>query len=328
MRKLWIWLVLLVATAALLVAWRWAPLPTLLSSLDRIGLDRTSAPTHLADPASLVLPAVDSQRLLSDLDTLTFRRYDEAERQRARDYLQQALEQAGWTVQLQPFSGGINLIAERAGTDPSLSKILLGAHYDTVEDSPGADDNATSVATVLEAARLLGPTPTPRTLQLALFDLEEQGLLGSRAFVEQSADKATLVGAIILDMLGYACTQPGCQSYPPLPIRPPSDRGDFLAAIGDQGHPQLLNSLVNQTDLPSVYTLAVPTFGKIGSDLIRSDHAPFWEAGIGAVLITDTANFRNPHYHQPSDTLETIDSTFFVGSAQMVINAVARLLQS
>ena len=93
--------------------------------------------------------------------------------------------------------------------------------------SPGADDNATGVASVLEVARLLGSRPTPRTLQLALFDREELGLLGSRAFVADKKHLENLQGAIVMDMVGFACHQVGCQKYPQgLPVVPPSDKGD------------------------------------------------------------------------------------------------------
>lgn len=319
-RKLWLWLIILLTTAILLIAWRW-------QGVSWVGLIGQS-PDRVANPIEITLPKVDADRLLSDLKFLAFERHGNSDRQRSRAYIRRVLEAAGWQVEEQPFLDGVNLYAERSGSDPNLKAVLLGAHYDTVDASPGADDNGTGVATVLETARLLGQLVTPRSLQLVLFDLEESGLFGSKAYVEQ-IDKTQLRGAIVLDMVGYRCETAGCQSYPSvLPIRPPTDRGNFLAAIGDQGHPELLNSFVNQDNLPPVLTLAVPTLGGVASDLVRSDHAPFWDKGIGAVLVTDTANFRNPHYHQPSDTVETIDAEFFVGSAQQIINAIARLLQS
>lgn len=323
MRKLWIWITILVASALLVLLWNWQGM------LPFGFTGNPSVPSQARQvPPSFSLPKLDADRLMTDLEALAFNRYRQDDRQRARDYIVKTLEVSGWTVQQQTFPRGVNLYAERVGTDPALPAVLLGAHYDSVEPSVGADDNATGVATVLEAARLLGQQATPRTLQLVLFDLEEEGLLGSKAFVE-SLSNGSLVGAIVLDMVGYACETAGCQSYPPvLPIHPPTDRGNFLAVLGDQGHAQLLDSFVNQSDLPQVLTLAIPTFGGLAPDMVRSDHAPFWKKGIGAVLVTDTANFRNPHYHQPSDTLETIDPDFFAGSAQLIINAVARLLQS
>ena len=324
--KRWVWLALLVLT--MLVTWvNWQRSPL----LQVVHQGKDTQLVQRAKPAPM--PTVDSQRLLNDLESLTFNRYAETDRAKARRYIFRALHKAGWTAQEMPFTSGthsgVNLYADRPGSEPSAGAILLGAHYDSVERSPGADDNATSVAIVLEAARVLSAA-TPRTLKLVFFDLEEIGLLGSQAFIEDPSQQENLQGAIILDMVGYACHQAGCQSYPPmLPITPPTDRGDFLAVIGNQGHPALIDSFAQspRPTLPQVLTLAIPTFGDFTPDLVRSDHAPFWKKGLGAVLVTDTANFRNPNYHQPTDTLETIDREFFLGSAQVIVNAVTALLQ-
>jgi hypothetical protein len=323
--KRWFWLVLLILTTlGVLAFWQRSP------------FSFTPPPTQLVQQVRppVTLPTVDAQRLLTDLEALAFNRFMPDDRQQVRQYVTRSLEQSGWTVQELPFEGGVNLYAERAGSDPDAGDILLGTHYDSVERSPGADDNATSVTVLLETARLLN-TPTPRTLKLLFFDLEELGLLGSQAFANDPAQQESLKpdrlkGAVILDMVGYACYEAKCQSYPPvLPITPPTDRGDFLAVIGNQGHPGLIESFTQNTRpaLPQVLTLAIPTIGNFAPDLVRSDHTPFWQKGLGAVLVTDTANFRNPHYHQPTDTIETIDREFFLGSTQIIVNAVTTLLQ-
>ncbi|MEO1211323.1 MAG: M20/M25/M40 family metallo-hydrolase [Cyanobacteria bacterium J06638_20] len=317
MRKFRLWL--LVGLSALLVtAW---------------GCRTALSPAPLA--ISQTIPAevsedliVEGDRLMAHVEALSFPRFDDVDRDRTRDYLQQELEREGWLVTEQTFAEGINVVATRPGTDPDAEIVILAAHYDTVAQSPGADDNATGVAVLLEAARLFAPLETDRTLQLVFFDQEEAGLLGSTAFAETVMPSPTRV-AIALDMVGYACNEPGCQTYPNgLPIEPPSDRGNFLAAIGDQPHSFLLSAFQSQTGatLPPVLTLAVPQVGALTPDFLRSDHAPFWEQGIGAVLVTDTANFRNPHYHQPSDTLDTLDPIFFRGSAQIILNAIYQLL--
>lgn len=196
--------------------------------------------------------------------------------------------------------------------------------------SPGADDNATGVASVLEVARLLGSRPTPRTLQLALFDREELGLLGSRAFVTDKKHLENLQGAIVLDMVGFACHQVGCQKYPQgLPVVPPSDKGDFLVVVGDMEPATLLDAFQSSgQEIPPVLTLPVPLKGMLMPDTLRSDRAPFWYRGVGAVLLTDTANLRTPHYHQPSDTPATLDKSFFTASAQLVVNATTKLLEA
>lgn len=274
---------------------------------------------------------VSREKLLAHIRALNYRRYTEAERDRTRTYLIKSLKQLGWKPELQLFAGGVNIFAQRQGTDPKAGSILVGAHYDTVSVSPGADDNATGVAVVLEVARLLGSRSTPRTLQLALFDREEEGLLGSRAFVADEKHLENLQGAIVMDMVGFACHQVGCQKYPQgLPVVPPSDKGDFLAVVGDMEHATLLDAFQpsGQDNLPPVLTLPVPLKGMLMPDTLRSDHAPFWYRGVGAVLLTDTANLRTPHYHQPSDTPTTLDKSFFTASAQLVVNATTKLLDS
>ncbi|MBD2088789.1 M28 family peptidase [Microcoleus sp. FACHB-1515] len=295
--------------------WKWSPRPQAIE-------------VNFAQ-AQINPPTLNADRLWNDLRSLAFRRYAGIDRSRARRYILRSLTEAGWTPQAQTFAQGVNIVAERLGTNPAAGKILLGAHYDSVATSPGADDNATAVATVLEAARLFSTIDTPRSLQLVLFDEEETGLLGSSAFVDR-LQSDELQGAVILEMLGYACYESGCQQYPGnLPIDPPTDRGDFLAILGDRGHMPLIHSFeqAQRSNLPPIVTLPVPLARFLPPDLLRSDHAPFWKNGFGAVLVTDTANFRTPHYHQPSDTIDTIDRSFFTGAAQLVVNALTTLLQ-
>lgn len=283
------------------------------------------------DKPSMTAPKIDGNRLFSHVQSLAYERVNDSDRDRARTYISQTLEEYGYAVTSLPFDGGVNLVAERPGTDPDAGTILVGAHYDTVPGAPGADDNATGVATVLEVARLLGSTSRARSLQLAFFDLEETGLLGSFAFVAGHVNPDTLRGAVILEMMGFACHTPGCQTYPAgLPSALLPDTGTFLAVLGDTEHLPLLNafSAEDSQELPAVVSLPIPARGALTPDVLRSDHAPFWLQGIGAVMVTDTANFRNPNYHQPSDLPETIDRSFFNGSAQRVVNAVANLLDS
>ncbi|MCC5899017.1 MAG: M28 family peptidase [Phormidium sp. BM_Day4_Bin.17] len=275
-------------------------------------------------PISDSAPKIDGDRLFQTVEALAFPRFEEGDRRRARDYLRGELETAGWTVQNHEFDEGVNLVAQREGTQPNATTILLGAHYDTVPDSPGADDNASAVATVLEAARLL-TTPTPQALRLVLFDREEIGLQGSFAYVSpETVDN--LSGAIILEMTGYACRERGCQTYPPgLPDSLP-EQGDFLGVVGNLPYRHLTDAFQNRShsSFPDIVTLNVPV-GPI-LDLLRSDHAPFWLVGAPAVMVTDTANFRNPHYHRPSDTPETLDRPFLEGSAQAVVDVLHHLL--
>jgi len=272
---------------------------------------------------------VDSNQLFAHVQKLNFQRYGKMERMYTRSYITNELRKFGWQPQLEKFPQGVNIFTQRPGTNKTAGAILIAAHYDTVPASPGADDNTTGIAVILEIARLFNSASTPKTLQLAFFDQEETGLLGSKAFVSQPTHLKNLQGAIIIDMVGYACYTSGCQKYPTgLPVTPPSDKGDFLAVVGDLETLPLLNTFSNSSEnLPKILKLPIPFKGLLTPDTLRSDHAPFWYQGVGAVLVTDTANLRNPHYHQPSDIPENIHREFFTGAAQIIINATSSLLK-
>lgn len=330
--KKWFWLVLL-ALVVLSGIWFSVQRPSSVDATSFKPAPTSRSESSNSNPASIPQPVpapdVDSKQLFRHIQALNFKRYTASSRDRARHYLTQSLKKLGWSPTLQPFEGGVNVFAQRQGTDPEAGAVLVAAHYDTVPVSPGADDNASGVAVVLEVARLFGSRPTPRTLQVAFFDQEEVGLRGSLAFTANKAHLENLRDVIVLDMLGFACYTPGCQRYPDgLPITPPTDRGNFLAVVGDLEHSPLLNAFQKSAQLllPPVLTLPVPLKGLLIPDVLRSDHAPFWYQGVGAVLLTDTANLRSPHYHQPSDTPANLDRSFFTGAAQIVVNATTALL--
>ncbi|MGB7711850.1 MAG: M28 family peptidase [Microcoleus sp.] len=339
-----IWIVLFTIFAVGAVGWgsySWqdlSPVPEVRSG-GNISISQNPSDSRLpAEKPEVDLPQIDQSSLWKHVEILAGEREGESDRNFARDYISQQLQISGLSPELQPFDGGTNVFAERKGTDSKAGAILVAAHYDTVLKSPGADDNATGVAVVLEVARLLASRPTPRTLQVAFFDREEIGLLGSLAFTGNAARLKNLQGVVVLDMVGYACHTSGCQRYPegltPAPFLDAAgvtspDLGEFIAVVGDAEHPLLLGTFAESgtTGLPAVVTLPVPLKGVLTPDVLRSDHAPFWYKGVGAVLVTDTANLRSPHYHQSSDKLATIDRPFFAGSAQIVVNATAKLLE-
>ncbi len=266
---------------------------------------------------------------MADLKALNFERYTPADLQKTRAFITQTLTAAGWTVNEQPFDTGVNVVAERPGTDPNAGVLLVGAHYDSVRGSPGADDNATGVVVALEVARLLGDRKTLRPLRIVLFDQEEAGLVGSYAYAQRPENLKNLDGVVILEMLGYTCSTPGCQQIPvEFKVELPSDRGDFLAIAGDTEHLPLLNAFSenHQPSLPPLVSVPIPFKGLLTPVVLRSDHTPFWFEGIGAVMLTDTAHLRNPHYHRRTDTPDTLDSVFLAGNAQIVVNAVTDLL--
>lgn len=300
-----------------------------------IELPADSAPTGLD-------LTIDAKRLLGHVQAIAKPRYSAEQKAEARQYIVSQLASYGVMATAQPYGPaetgsrleGTNLLAEIPGSDAAAGAIVLGAHYDTVENSAGADDNGSAIATLIEAARIFSSGQSQATLKLVFFDQEEQqpdnsGLLGSLAYV-QSEDIQDVKGAVVLDMIGYACREAGCQSYPPrLPIQNLPDTGDFLAVMGLNTNTNLIGAFVlsAQQHWPLVLSLPIPeNLVRLFPDLLRSDHAPFWERNIPAVFVTDTANYRNPNYHTPQDLPATLDASFLTGSAQHVINAVATLL--
>jgi Zn-dependent M28 family amino/carboxypeptidase len=282
-------------------------------------------------------PQVNRQRLWQTLEAIAYERFSPDQRQQARTELQSQLELAGWRVQQQLFQNsglsGINLVAERPGLNPRAGTLIIGAHYDTVAGSPGADDNGSAVATLVELAHLFSPKTFPaqqRGLRFVLFDLEEPGLMGSFAYASNSANLDQVVGVIVLEMLGYTCKTPGCQKVPAnLQVQLPSPVGDFIAIVGDTEHLPLLQSFQAAfPGKPAILPVPIPFKGALTPDVLRSDHAPFWQMDVGAVMVTDTANFRNPHYHKASDTLATLDPDFLTATAQLIANTAQMLLAS
>lgn len=192
--------------------------------------------------------------------------------------------------------------------------VLVGAHYDGVPGSPGADDNGSALAVLLELARAFAAEPAPRPLRLVAFDLEEQDLAGSRAYAAALHGRGEPLHLMLsLEMLGYRDLRPGSQRYPPGLRHFYPDRGDFIGLIGNlRSLPPMRRLARAMRDAVPCEWLAVPWRGRVLSDTRRSDHAPFWDLGYPALMVTDTANLRNPHYHTAGDRIETLDLDFLI----------------
>jgi Zn-dependent M28 family amino/carboxypeptidase len=208
-----------------------------------------------------------------------------------------------------------------------LPPLILGAHFDTVEGSPGADDNASALAVILHVARQVRGMTLIRPVRIIAFNLEEENLLGSSAYASFLSENREIIhGAIVLECVGYASHQDGSQTIPPgVPIAVPTT-GDFLAVIGNERSQALTGSITHAMKLHlPIIPLIVPGNGEKLPDTRRSDHTSFWERGFPAVMLTDTANFRNPHYHRATDTLETLNLDFIASVAEGVTTAVMAL---
>lgn len=223
----------------------------------------------------------------------------------------------------QPVASPADRDREREGL------IILGAHYDSVEGTPGADDNASGVAVLLEAARILSRVRLRSQVLFCAFNLEELNMRGSSHFAKKlKASGVTVRAMVSLEMVGFTNRRPGSQKYP-IGLRwfyP--EQGDFIGVVGNWRSGALLRKfsrLMRQVPGLPVETLTVLGNGFLIPQVRLSDHAPFWDLGFPALLVTDTSFFRNPHYHGPTDTLETLDLDFMSKVCEGVVNAVLHL---
>jgi Zn-dependent M28 family amino/carboxypeptidase len=240
-----------------------------------------------------------------------------------QEYIRQEFAQWG-SVEIHTFNVGskicqnliLNLPAQAKQQKRNLPPILIAAHYDGVPGTVAADDNATGVAVLLELASKFAAEPVRYPLRLVAFDMEEYGLLGSAdyaALLRQQKQQLRLM--LSLEMLGYKDSTPGSQKYPPPLERFYPNRGDFIGLIGNlRTIPDLIkmSRSIHKAGVASQW-LPVPNRGLILPQTRLSDHAPFWDAGYGAIMVTDTAFLRNPNYHKPSDAIATLDLDFLSG---------------
>lgn len=206
--------------------------------------------------------------------------------------------------------------------------ILIGAHYDAVPGTPGADDNATGVAVLLELARAFAVQAPRYPVRLVAFDMEEYGLLGSEQYAEQLKQQGQPLRLMLsLEMLGYCDPTPGSQSYPAGLEYFYPNRGDFIALIGNLSTISDLIRLscrIRQERTPCEW-LPAGQKGLIVPQTRLSDHAPFWDRGYRAMMVTDTSFMRNPHYHQSTDLIETLDLDFLTGVCRGLISGIRNL---
>jgi aminopeptidase YwaD len=185
---------------------------------------------------------------------------------------------------------------------------------------PGADDNASGVAVLLEAARFLAQATLRSQLFFCAFNLEELNMIGSTYLAKKLNARKTKINAMIsLEMVGYTDSRPGSQKYPTGLSWLYPDRGNFIGVIGNWNSNSLLRNFARgMREVPSlvVETLSVPGNGRLIPAVRLSDHSPFWDLGYQALMVTDTSFFRNPNYHRPTDTLETLNLNFMANSVR------------
>jgi Zn-dependent M28 family amino/carboxypeptidase len=276
-----------------------------------------------------ILSEVSTENLRAFVEMLAFPRHYFAEHhanRSARDLLLNQVAGFGYKPVVQGSFDNIVMTSSGPDEGPFL---LLGAHYDSVPGTPGADDNASAVAVCLECARLIRRYRIG-SVMIVFFNREEDGLLGSSEFVAHLGEQSCQIGeAHIFEMVGYRDRTPGSQRMPPgLPPLFAPKTGDFLGLLANSGSNGIAERLIKLAAcyVPEVPVLALKMYFGIErafGDLNRSDHTPFWQAGIPSIMWTDTSEFRNPHYHCASDTPETLDYDFMSGVAKLVLAQAA-----
>jgi Zn-dependent M28 family amino/carboxypeptidase len=302
---------------------------------------------------------VSRRNLVAHLDALTRgpRNAGSSDLEASRQYCESQLEGFGFEVQRTTVDGSdsINVVGTRLGSLQPDTQVILSAHIDSVPECQGADDNATGVAGMLEAARLLAKRDHSSTLVAACWDGEEQSLAGSMQYAADQQERGVEIRvAFVLEMIGYTSSEPNSQRLPVSAENEPlfsllfpdayadfvahDRRGDFIALVYDAagsitpaGASSAADAFVSAAygDLrTSVLPLTTAIAGLL-PDTTRSDHAAFWRNGYSALMITDTANLRNPNYHcqNGDDSITTIDPAFVARVIRATVSAVVRELE-
>lgn len=303
-----------------------------------------------ADPGAALHEKVDGQRLMDTLAALPTKRApgptaEHAEGLVATETLiAERLKAMGYEPVLHEVPYALpgrknpavyhNVIAEVRGASKPEEVILVGAHLDAVPLAPGADDNGSGTAGLLELARIFKDHKPERTIRFAFFTLEEAGLVGSTRYAGDLREKLRsgeerIVGMLSLDMLGFYSDEPESQTWPQLPVRVAlPTTANFLAVGGilqHQGFSRPLIAAMQQGAGDDLAIFAGDLLPWPVPDFLRSDHAPFLQMGIPAVLVSDTANFRSPHYHRPSDAIGTIDPVRFAAAVRGLAAGIAHV---
>lgn len=318
-----------------------------LSALPYFKLMLVADDLHPVDIQSIV-DQVDSNRLHDDLALLEGVRHrtgGPAHLEETKTMIFNRFAGHELETYLQSFGFGAyaaaNIIGNHTGTAQETAIYILGGHFDSVSDAPGADDNASAVAGMLEAMRVLSDYSFKKTIKYIGFDLEEAGLIGSSHYVQEGIlPGETIEGMIDFEMIGYYSDEQNSQTFPPgfnllypalyNEVANEGFRGNFITNVSEADHSvPLMNAFSGAADtyVPELKVksiIAPSSWQTLTPDLGRSDHAPFWVNDIPALMLTDGANYRNPYYHTPADTLGTLNFTFM---ANVVKAAVATLAE-
>ncbi len=243
--------------------------------------------------------------------TIVSRHKNNAANELAKDYIKQKLQQYGLNVTIQNFSStGNNVLGSKTGTTFPNRKFIICAHYDNMPSgslAPGADDNASGTAAVIEAARVLAQYSFPYTLVFALWDEEEQGLVGANYYATQARNaNDSILGVINMDMIAY------------------DTNNDNKAEIHNRSVANSIELYQKMVEVNSTYTIGISVINK-NPGSTYSDHAAFWTRNYGAILLIEDNNDFNAYYHTVNDQLQYFNVPYYLKSAKLAIGTFATL---
>lgn len=295
-----------------------------------------------------ILTQVDCERMYNDLSFLAqkprHRTKNGAHLEASRDTIKSLLKQKLGNVTEYPFANGAstgkNIVGINKGVVLPQKSYIIDAHYDTVSDAPGADDNGSGVVGVMEAARILSQYKFKKSIQFIAFDMEEDGLVGSKAYAK-TLTANDILGVLNFEMIGFYSEMKNSQSFPTgfnqlFPqaynmVAQDTFKGNFITNVGNTNSNDLLAAFNAAAALytPSLKVIPISVAGTGANvpDLRRSDHASFWDKNIKALMLTDGANFRNKNYHEASDNLSTINKSFMCNVAKATIATAIKLAE-
>jgi hypothetical protein len=235
----------------------------------------------------------------------------------AADYIEAEFGAAGFVARRQEYMVSdcscCNLDVEVPGSVRPEEIVVVGAHYDTVIGTPGANDNTSGVAATLALARRFSHRQTDRTLRLVAFTNEEKPYahteqMGSRVYARRCRERdENVVAMLSLETIGYYDDRPGSQKYPPaIGLFYPSE-GNFIGFVGNLGSSDFVRHVVGIFRENEQFPSQGAALPELIPRIRDSDHGSFWHEGYPALMVTDTANFRYPFYHTPEDTIDKID---------------------
>src|SRR5690554_914678 len=318
----------------------------LTESIETVQIQVFALDNHSVDIAEMVSQVSEAELLATMQAIVGERHYSAAPDHLAfvRSHITDAFSNANLQTEVYDFTHNSaamqNILGRKPGVKDESATIIIDGHFDAVPGSPGADDNGSAAAGVLEALRILSQYSFEHSIRFIGFDAEELGLIGSKRYVLYGIKPfEDIQGVLNMEMIGFYSDEPNSQELPtgfemlfPGAAQEVADdeyRGNFLFACGNTDSNPLRLALIaaSETYVPELrlITVSLPGTGTIAPDLRRSDHAPFWDAGMQALMLTDAADFRNPNYHTPGDSIGTLNFAFMKNVVKATLATAAEL---